>query len=187
MLRLQYNVQFYNQGLYGDCTGLLTKSGGAFPGSSLFEIPKHGIPLNKLVIGKPATAADGTNGYMSPGTLGQCVKKAKAKGWNGGVMVWQVRRSPLLSPLVWWLTPPSAYTYSTPTPTLAGSSPRRAARSGKRLSEVWRLRVARPRTPIPPSAIPVDRAARTSRLFTIMRETNLSIPPYRTTYNVLRS
>ena len=47
-------MQFYNQGLYGDCTGLLTKSGGAFPGSSLFEIPKHGIPLNKLVIGKPA-------------------------------------------------------------------------------------------------------------------------------------
>ena len=87
----QYNVQFYNQGLYGDCTSLLTKSGGAFPGSSLFEIPKHGIPLNKLVIGKPATAADGTNGYMSPAALGQCVKKAKAKGWHGGVMVWQVR------------------------------------------------------------------------------------------------
>ncbi|KAM5540711.1 hypothetical protein V8D89_005742 [Ganoderma adspersum] len=84
-----YNVQFYNQGLYGDCTSLLTKSGGAFPGSSLFEIPKHGIPLNKLVIGKPATAADGTNGYMSPAALGQCVKKAKAKGWHGGVMVWQ--------------------------------------------------------------------------------------------------
>ncbi|PIL36453.1 hypothetical protein GSI_00142 [Ganoderma sinense ZZ0214-1] len=84
-----YNVQFYNQGLYGDCTGLLTKSGGAFPGSSLFEIPKHGIPLSKLVIGKPATSADASNGYMSPATLGSCVKKAKAKGWNGGVMVWQ--------------------------------------------------------------------------------------------------
>ena len=88
-------MQFYNQGLYGDCAGLLTSSGGAFPGSSLFEIPKHGIPLNKLVIGKPATAADGTNGYMSPATLGQCVKKAKAKGWNAGVMVWQVCPPPL--------------------------------------------------------------------------------------------
>ncbi|KAI1792629.1 glycoside hydrolase [Ganoderma leucocontextum] len=84
-----YNVQFYNQGLYGDCQGLLHSSGGAFPGSSLFEIPKHGIPLNKLVIGKPATAADASNGYMSPAQLGTCVKQAKAKGWNGGVMVWQ--------------------------------------------------------------------------------------------------
>ena len=84
-------MQFYNQGLYGDCTGLLTKSGGAFPGSSLFEIPKNGIPLNKLVIGKPATAADASNGFMDPATLGSCVKQAKAKGWNAGVMVWQVR------------------------------------------------------------------------------------------------
>ncbi|KAM5540736.1 hypothetical protein V8D89_005767 [Ganoderma adspersum] len=84
-----YNVQFYNQGLYGDCTSLLTNSGGAFPGSSLFEIPKHGIPLNKLVIGKPAGGADATNGIMTPAALGQCVKQAKAKGWNGGVMVWQ--------------------------------------------------------------------------------------------------
>ncbi|KAM5537760.1 hypothetical protein V8D89_008528 [Ganoderma adspersum] len=84
-----YNIQFYNQGLYGDCTGLLTSSGGGFPGSSLFEIPKNGFPLNKLVIGKPATAADASNGYMDPATLGSCVKQAKAKGWNAGVMVWQ--------------------------------------------------------------------------------------------------
>ena len=85
-------MQFYNQGLYGDCAGLLTSSGGAFPGSSLFEIPKNGIPLNKLVIGKPATAADASNGFMDPATLGSCVKQAKAKGWNAGIMVWQVRR-----------------------------------------------------------------------------------------------
>ena len=90
-------MQFYNQGLYTNCAGLLTSSGGAFPGSSLFEIPKNGIPLNKLVIGKPATAADASNGYMDAATLGSCVKQAKAKGWNGGVMVWQVRL-PLSSP-----------------------------------------------------------------------------------------
>ena len=110
-------MQFYNQGLYGDCTGLLTKSGGAFPGSSLFEIPKHGIPLSKLVIGKPATAADATNGYMSPATLGSCVKKAKAKGWNGGVMVWQVRLLHRLLVPFWCLTSSS---HSTPTRTPAG-------------------------------------------------------------------
>ncbi|KAI1792601.1 glycoside hydrolase [Ganoderma leucocontextum] len=84
-----YNVQFYNQGLYANCEGLLTTSGGAFPGTSLFEIPKHGVPLNKLVIGKPATAADASNGFIDPATLGTCVKQAKAKGWNAGVMVWQ--------------------------------------------------------------------------------------------------
>ncbi|KAI1792571.1 chitinase [Ganoderma leucocontextum] len=84
-----YNVQFYNQNLYSDCESLITKSGGTWPGSSLFEIPKHGIPLNKLVIGKPATSADASNGYMSPAQLGTCVKQAHAKGWKGGVMVWQ--------------------------------------------------------------------------------------------------
>ncbi|KAI1792144.1 glycoside hydrolase [Ganoderma leucocontextum] len=84
-----YNVQFYNQGLYATCDGLLTASGGAFPGTSLFEIPKNGIPLDMLVIGKPATAADASNGFMDPATLGTCVSQAKAKGWNAGVMVWQ--------------------------------------------------------------------------------------------------
>ena len=84
-------MQFYNQGLYTTCDGLINASGGAFPGTALLEIPKSGIPLDMLVIGKPATAADATNGFMDPATLGTCVKQAKAKGWNGGVMVWQVR------------------------------------------------------------------------------------------------
>ena len=88
---MQYNVQFYNQGLYTTCDSLINTSGGAFPGTALLEIPKNGIPLDMLVIGKPATAADASNGFMDPATLGTCVKQAKAKGWNGGVMVWQVR------------------------------------------------------------------------------------------------
>ena len=142
-------MQFYNQGLYGDCTGLLTKSGGAFPGSSLFEIPKHGIPLSKLVIGKPATAADATNGYMSPATLGSCVKKAKAKGWNGGVMVWPVRPSPSL-PLshMRWLT------ICMPSPCTVPPRERRLGEVGEgrclplnaSSSGLWRL--SRPRYPL---------------------------------------
>ncbi|PIL26071.1 hypothetical protein GSI_11825 [Ganoderma sinense ZZ0214-1] len=84
-----YNVQFYNQGIYTTCESLISKSGGAFPGSSLLEIPKHGVPLDKLVIGKPATAADASNGFMSPATLASCVSQAHAKGWKGGLMVWQ--------------------------------------------------------------------------------------------------
>ncbi|KAG6890328.1 hypothetical protein C0995_009535 [Termitomyces sp. Mi166 len=57
-----YNVQFYNP---------------------------NGVPLSKLVIGKPATASDANNGFMSTSTLASCLKTAKAQGWNGGVMVWQ--------------------------------------------------------------------------------------------------
>ena len=99
MARTQYNVQFYNQGLYTTCDGLINTSGGPFPGTALLEIPKNGIPLDMLVIGKPATAADASNGFMDPATLGTCVKEAKGKGWNGGVMVWQVRPlSPSSSP-----------------------------------------------------------------------------------------
>ena len=130
-------MQFYNQGLYTDCAGLLTSSGGAFPGSSLFEIPKNGIPLNKLVIGKPATAADASNGFMDPATLGSCVKQAKAKGWNGGVMVWQVRCFPLSLPWTFAvLVAHRACSYSSPTPTRPGSSPRRAVRSKRVLARL---------------------------------------------------
>ena len=88
-------MQFYNQGIYTTCESLISKSGGAFPGSSLLEIPKHGVPLSKLVIGKPATSADATNGYMSPAKLASCLGTAHAKGWKGGLMVWQVRRARL--------------------------------------------------------------------------------------------
>lgn len=57
------------------------------------------VHLNKLAIGKPATSADETNGYMPPAMLASCIEKAHAKGWRGGDMVWQVRRLPLSR---WW-------------------------------------------------------------------------------------
>ncbi|KAM5540642.1 hypothetical protein V8D89_005673 [Ganoderma adspersum] len=87
-----YNIQFYNQGstMYTTCETLLTKSGGTWPKSSIFEIHTAGVDLNKLVIGKPALAAgDANNGYISPATLATCVATAKKSGWNAGVMVWQ--------------------------------------------------------------------------------------------------
>lgn len=87
-----YNVQFYNQGTteYTDCNGLLTQSSSAWPQTSLFEIAASGVSLDKLVIGKPGTAADATNGYMDPATLATCVNTAKGQNWDAGVMVWQV-------------------------------------------------------------------------------------------------
>ncbi|VDC05090.1 unnamed protein product [Peniophora sp. CBMAI 1063] len=86
-----YNIQFYNQGTseYTTCAGLLTSSGGAWPQTSLFEIAASGVSLNKLVIGKPATAGDASNGYIAPATLAGCVSQAKAKGWSAGVMTWE--------------------------------------------------------------------------------------------------
>ncbi|KAF8159455.1 glycoside hydrolase [Crassisporium funariophilum] len=86
-----YNVQFYNQGSneYTTCSGLLTTSSGTWPQSALFQIANSGVPLSKLVIGKPATAVDASNGFMSTASLATCVAQAKAKGWNAGVMVWE--------------------------------------------------------------------------------------------------
>ncbi|KAF7972364.1 hypothetical protein HWV62_18154 [Athelia sp. TMB] len=86
-----YNVQFYNQGTteYTTCAGLLTASSSAWPNTALFQIAAAGVSENKLVIGKPATAADASNGYVDPGTLASCVSQAASQGWKGGVMVWQ--------------------------------------------------------------------------------------------------
>jgi len=84
-----YNVQFYNQNEYTSCSDLLTKSSSAWPESSVFQIAANGVSLNKLVIGKPGSSGDASNGYMSPVTLAGCLKQAKAKGWTGGVMSWE--------------------------------------------------------------------------------------------------
>ncbi|KAJ3483841.1 hypothetical protein NLI96_g6045 [Meripilus lineatus] len=66
---------------YTTCAGLLTASSSKWPKSSLFQISASGVPINKLVIGKPATTASATNGYISPATLASCVSQAKGKGW----------------------------------------------------------------------------------------------------------
>ncbi|KAJ3067041.1 hypothetical protein HDU98_009736 [Podochytrium sp. JEL0797] len=88
-----HNIQFYNQGAntaYDTCATLLTKSGGDWPGTSVFEIAAKGIPLNKIVIGKPITPAGASNtGYMAPASLATCIAQAKAQGWDAGVMGWQ--------------------------------------------------------------------------------------------------
>jgi hypothetical protein len=75
---------------YTDCTGLLTQSSSAWPQTSLFEIAASGVAENKLIIGKPATSSDASNGYIDPSTLAGCVSQAVGQGWNGGVMVWEV-------------------------------------------------------------------------------------------------
>ena len=56
----------------------------------MFEIAANGVPLNKLVIGKPGAVTDANNGFIDPATLGTCIDQAKAKGWSAGVMSFQV-------------------------------------------------------------------------------------------------
>ncbi|KAH0832271.1 hypothetical protein J3R83DRAFT_13264 [Lanmaoa asiatica] len=74
---------------YTTCAGLLTASSSAWPETALFQISANGVSLDKLVIGKPGTTSDASNGYIDPSTLASCVSEAAAKGWNAGVMVWQ--------------------------------------------------------------------------------------------------
>lgn len=69
--------------------GLLTVSSSAWPQTSLFEIAASGVPADKLVIGKPASPSDASNGYVDPATLATCFAQAKEKGWKAGGMVWQ--------------------------------------------------------------------------------------------------
>lgn len=87
-----YNVQFYNQGqgAYTDCDGLLFQSTSSWPGTSVFEINSvGGVPLEKIVIGKPINSDAASNGYTDPSTLGRCVSQAQSKGWNAGLMFWE--------------------------------------------------------------------------------------------------
>jgi len=91
-----YNVQLYNQGSdYIICSSLLTHSlAHNFYNTSIFEIHAlSGVPLNKLVIGKPAAIDQATNGFMDLNVLSGCLKQAKAMGWNAGAMLWQYPRA----------------------------------------------------------------------------------------------
>ncbi|KAJ4490071.1 glycoside hydrolase superfamily [Lentinula aciculospora] len=85
-----YNVQFYNQGnsTYNTCENLVTKMSNENP--ALLEIIANGVPMEKLVIGKPAVTNDASNGFISPTDLGNCLAQAKKDhGYNSGAMTWE--------------------------------------------------------------------------------------------------
>ncbi|ORX37948.1 glycoside hydrolase superfamily [Kockovaella imperatae] len=85
------NLQFYNQGdIYTDCQSLIFDSGSDWPDTSVMQINSYaGVPLDKIVIGKPNSPNAADNGYMSPDDLATCVSQAVNQGWNGGVMFWE--------------------------------------------------------------------------------------------------
>lgn len=67
---------------YTTCANLLTTSSNTWPKSAVFQIAANGVPLSKIVIGKPATASDANNGFMSTSTLASCLQQAKNQGWS---------------------------------------------------------------------------------------------------------
>ena len=71
------------QNEYTTCNGLLNQSSSSNPNTALFQIAASGVPLNKLLIGKPAKdKIDADNGYIDPNTLATCVAQAKSQGWS---------------------------------------------------------------------------------------------------------
>lgn len=68
---------------YTTCDGLLTASSSAWPNTAVFQLAANGVALDKVVIGKPATTADATNGYIATSALASCLQTAKAQGWSG--------------------------------------------------------------------------------------------------------
>lgn len=65
-------------------------SGGWAPKTSVNEIIAAGVPAEKVVVGKPATTADGNNGWMNGASLSDAfVANYHYSGWKTGVMFWQ--------------------------------------------------------------------------------------------------
>ncbi|KAJ6492689.1 glycoside hydrolase superfamily [Mycena vulgaris] len=75
-----YNVQFYNAGPeYVDCTSLVQQNDDQ---TALLQINSEGkVPLNKLVMGKPAANGDGGS-YTDITMLSSCIQTAKGAGWG---------------------------------------------------------------------------------------------------------
>ncbi|MGK7895180.1 MAG: glycosyl hydrolase family 18 protein [Xenococcus sp. (in: cyanobacteria)] len=89
-----YNIQFYNQGneAYDTYEELFLFSDPFYqPETSVLEIAQNGVPLEKIVIGKPITPSDAYNsGYVLPEDLNEFICQGTYDGLQvGGVMGWQ--------------------------------------------------------------------------------------------------
>ena len=92
-----FNVQFYNQGSsdYLTYETLFIQSDGWSKNTAVAQIAALGIPMNKIVVGKPVTQGDASNtGYIPQGTLAGIFETARRGVWSdcsnvGGVMNWQ--------------------------------------------------------------------------------------------------
>jgi chitinase len=114
-----YNVLFYNAGAlcYTTETTLMTKSCSAFPQTSVMELASAGLPLDKLVIGKPTQASDCSTGLVSAADLNKWMNRAKRNyGWFAGVMAYQWHGDAISRSWLQEADPPSDDAAPTPTP-----------------------------------------------------------------------
>lgn len=86
------SIQFYNQGAqyYSTYENLFIKADGWTSQSAVKEMWDNGVPLNKIVVGKPVGPAGyASNGYVDPSLLNDwgCQFQCET-GWNGGYMNW---------------------------------------------------------------------------------------------------
>ena len=88
-----YNIQFYNQGStrYESYTTLFEVAEGWSTGTTVREIWNAGIPLSKIVVGKPITKAGVVNsGFVPMDQLASFFQQAKSNGiLPRGFMGWQ--------------------------------------------------------------------------------------------------
>ncbi|NET46850.1 glycosyl hydrolase family 18 protein [Okeania sp. SIO2B3] len=88
-----YNIQFYNQGntAYDTYEQLFLNSGLDAPETSVKQIHENGVPLEKIIIGKPISEDDVFNtGYIPPETIAEFISQGISDGLEpGGVMGWQ--------------------------------------------------------------------------------------------------
>ena len=96
-----FNIQFYNQATsaYSTYQSLFLTSDGWATGTAVQQIANKGIPMEKIVVGKPVTqgdAAPANTGYVAPDALAGIFSEARQSGapWQatvGGVMSWQFK------------------------------------------------------------------------------------------------
>jgi len=88
-----YNIQFYNQGdtAYATYDSLFLQADGWASGTAIQQIHASGIPLEKIVVGKPVAPQDATNtGYVAPDALAGFLQQGIAADLRpAGVMGWQ--------------------------------------------------------------------------------------------------
>jgi chitinase len=90
-----YNIQFYNQGnsSYDTYNDLFVTSNGWSSKSSVGEIHAAGVPLSRIVVGKPMNKTDASNtGWVSASHLASFISQAKQAQPSllpAGVMTWQ--------------------------------------------------------------------------------------------------
>ena len=88
-----YNVQFFNQvsSAYSTYETLFVKSDGWANSTAVLELESEGIPLQKIVVGKPIAQSEASNtGYIPLDSFSSIILEAlESTSWRAGIMGWE--------------------------------------------------------------------------------------------------